>query len=277
MSDSEKMLCFSAMVANGFNSSDKYIRIQSKYDFVIKLYVELYREYIDNEYTLTINSDTSIFKSEISHVNTYLTKFHELTPLLSNSKNLSAYLMGAFLLYGTAVNPEKDYRIEIVLSSHNVANLLKTSLFNEYSIEIKSYTKNDNCVIYANTKDSVEDILTLMNSTGSTLELIDIEIFKDMRNVANRRVNCDSANIDRVINSANKQTSDINFIIHHEGINYLPAKLKTVALLRLENPSANLNELCELLDNSITKSGLNRRFSRISEIASKLRNEYQTD
>jgi DNA-binding protein WhiA len=46
--------------------------------------------------------------------------------------------------------------------------------------------------------------------------------------------------------------------------------LREAAEIRLRHPEANLQELCEHMGNTVSKSGLNHRFHKLEEIAKKL-------
>ena len=55
-----------------------------------------------------------------------------------------------------------------------------------------------------------------------------------------------------------------------KGENFLPEKLRDVALARLANPEASLTQLGEMLSKPLKKSGVNNRLKKISEIAENL-------
>ncbi len=92
-----------------------------------------------------------------------------------------------------------------------------------------------------------------------------------MRNSVNRRVNCETANISKTVNAAARQIEDIEYLRDHYGLQKLPAALKEMALVRLENPDAPLKELGEYLDPPVGKSGVNHRLRKLSELADKIR------
>ena len=92
-----------------------------------------------------------------------------------------------------------------------------------------------------------------------------------MRNTANRIVNCESANQDKIVDAAQQQISDIEYIMKEKSLDYLTGKLRQTALMRLENPELSLAELAQLFDPPLTKSGLNNRLKKISSIAESLK------
>ena len=94
-----------------------------------------------------------------------------------------------------------------------------------------------------------------------------------MRNSVNRKVNCETANINKTVSAAVKQKEDILYIKETVGFDKLPDGLREVALARLQYPDAALKELGKLLEHPVGKSGVNHRLRKLSEIAEKLREQ----
>ncbi len=92
-----------------------------------------------------------------------------------------------------------------------------------------------------------------------------------MSNDVNRKVNCETANLNKTIEAAVKQIKDIELIRDTVGLDSLSDSLMQVALLRLENPDMSLQGLGELLDPPVGKSGVNHRLRKIGEKADELR------
>ena len=90
-------------------------------------------------------------------------------------------------------------------------------------------------------------------------------------NDVNRKVNCETANLNKTIEAAVKQIKDIELIRDTVGLDSLSDSLMQVALLRLENPDMSLQGLGELLDPPVGKSGVNHRLRKIGEKADELR------
>ena len=103
------------------------------------------------------------------------------------------------------------------------------------------------------------------------MNLENVRILKDMRNTVNRKVNCETANINKTVNAAVKQVEDILYIRDTAGLHTLPENLEETALLRLEYPQASLKELGTLLSTPVGKSGMNHRLRKICSIANELR------
>ena len=91
-----------------------------------------------------------------------------------------------------------------------------------------------------------------------------------MRNNVNRIVNCETANLDKTISAARRQTESIRIIEQHMGLEKLPIGLRELAYLRLENEEASLSELAEMLEKPTSRSGVNHRFRKLDSIARRL-------
>ncbi len=185
----------------------------------------------------------------------------------------AAFLKGAFLTCGTVNDPNKNYHLEFVVPYLNLSRDLKLFIndYDELTVEPKSITRNSNHVIYFKDSESIEDLLTAMGAFNSSLEIMGVKMYKDVRNNVNRKLNFESANLDKTIDAASKQVEAILHIKNTVGLSYLSDDLKEIAELRLENPDMSLRELGENLKKSISRSGVNHRLKRICEIAKEIK------
>ena len=87
------------------------------------------------------------------------------------------------------------------------------------------------------------------------MELENVRIMKEMRNSVNRKVNCETANINKTVSAAVRQMEDITYIRDQIGFEKLPEGLRDVALTRLENPDATLKELGSLMADPVGNQG----------------------
>ncbi len=181
-----------------------------------------------------------------------------------------AYIRGAFIAGGSLNTPEKTYHMEFVNASEKLSNGL-CELINFFSLHAKVIERKGHFVVYLKEGESIVDLLNVMEAPISLMGLENVRILKDMRNDINRRVNCETANINKTVGAAVKQIDDIKLIFEKKGETFLSEQLLEVALLRLENPDASLKELGEMVTPTIGKSGINHRFRKISEIADVLR------
>lgn len=181
-----------------------------------------------------------------------------------------AYLRGAFLAVGSISNPEKSYHIELVCASRRKANELRM-LINGFRLDSKVILRKNSYVVYLKEGSQIVDLLNIMEAPISLMKMENVRILKEMRNSVNRKVNCETANINKTVSAAAKQADDIAFIQKTMGLSKLPDTLQEVASLRLANPEASLKELAELCTSEIGKSGINHRLRKLSEIAEELR------
>ena len=135
---------------------------------------------------------------------------------------------------------------------------------------VKTTVRGKNTVLYFKTSGHIEDFLTYIGAGLHALEIMQVKIEKDIRNRANRSVNCDSANLDKTVAASEKSRRDISFIIERRGLNSLPSELRETAILRMENPESSLSELCALHSSQLSRSGLNHRLKKLSKIAENL-------
>jgi DNA-binding protein WhiA len=110
-----------------------------------------------------------------------------------------------------------------------------------------------------------------MNAPVALMKLENVRILKDMRNQVNRRVNCETANIQKTVVASVRQKEDIEFLMEQKVFTTLPQNLQEIAKLRLEYPDASLQKLGDMLNPPVGKSGVNHRLRKISNIAQDLR------
>ena len=119
--------------------------------------------------------------------------------------------------------------------------------------------------------ESIADTLVLMEAHASMLSFTNARVFKEMRNTVNRKVNFETANLNKTVNAAVSQIDEIRYIANTVGLGYLNKPLEEVARLRLDYETASLQEIGFMLDPPVGKSGVNHRLRKISEIAETLR------
>lgn len=182
----------------------------------------------------------------------------------------AALFRGAFLTAGTITDPEKDYHLEFVLATKSLCTDLMERM-EQAGLHPKYVVRNGAHVIYFKDSESVEDLLTLMGATESTLELMGTKMYKDMRNRVNRRMNFENANSSRTFDAAYRQIEAIRYIEKKRGLEALSPELRELAKLRLENADFSLKELGENLSEPISRSGVNHRLQKILDYAEDIR------
>lgn len=177
---------------------------------------------------------------------------------------------GVFLGAGSVNNPEKNYHLEIIFQREEYADDLMR-ICDEFGIKLKKIIINEKYQLYLKESEEISKFLALIGSSKAVLKFEDVRIMKEMKNKINRKVNCETANLNKTIEAALKQIDDINLIKERKKFDQLPQELKTIANLRLENPDLSLKDLSELIEPPIGKSGVNRRLKKIQEFAEDLK------
>lgn len=181
-----------------------------------------------------------------------------------------AFLRGAFLASGSISDPEKSYHFEIVCASSEKAIWLQ-DLLKTYQLDAKIVLRKKHEVVYIKESSQIEELLKLMGAKKALKQLENVRNVKGMRNSVNRKVNCETANLNKTVSAAVRQVEDIRYIESITGLQKLPIGLAEIARVRIEHPDASLKELGDLLNPKVGKSGVNHRLRKLSLIAERLR------
>ena len=181
-----------------------------------------------------------------------------------------SFIRGAFLAAGSVSDPEKSYHFEIVCTVPEKARQLQ-ELLASYDVDAKVVLRKRHYVVYIKEGSQIVELLGLMGAHISLMQLENVRIVKEMRNSVNRKVNCETANLNKTVSAAVRQAEDIRYIQEKIGLDKLPMDLEETARLRLEHTEASLKELGDMLSPKVGKSGVNHRLRKLSQIADDLR------
>lgn len=220
----------------------------------------LYRFDIEN--TLIIGDVFSKYKLETSE--------RSINSEIIATNSLGVFTAGIFIACGSVNDPSKEYHLEFTVPEERLANELAL-LLRDIGAAAKTAIRRGQYIVYIKDSESIEDTLTFIGAQQCTLELMNVKIYKDVRNKANRIANCDAANIDKVVKAAMKQIDDIRLISQTSGLESLSDELHEIAELRLENTDMSLQEIGESLSVPLSRSGVNHRFKKIAAIANEIR------
>lgn len=196
-----------------------------------------------------------------------------ITPLiLQNACCKRAFLRGTFLATGSMSDPSKSYHFEIVTGCLQKAKRLQ-EIFAFFELEAKIILRKKYYVLYMKEGEQIVQALNVLGAHNALMELENIRIWKEIRNVVNRKVNCETANLNKTVVAANQQLEDILYLQNTVGLGTLPKGLEEIGLLRMAQPNASLKELGEMLCPPIGKSGVNHRLRKLSLIADNLRKQ----
>lgn len=179
-----------------------------------------------------------------------------------------AFLRGAFLSCGTISDPNKGYHLEFVVPFRALSRDLEKML-TEYNLKAKTMTRRGINVIYLKDSESIEDLLNIMGAQNAAFEIMDIKIFKDVRNSANRKSNFSVANISRTVKASFDQVEAFNKLIENGVYDTLDEPSKFFLNLRIENPDASLRELGQMYNPPISRSAVNYKIKKLMELYEK--------
>ena len=177
-----------------------------------------------------------------------------------------SFIKGAFLSCGTASDPNKSYHIEFVVS-YKMLSLDLMKMLNDYGIKAKHMVRRYVNVIYIKDSESIEDLLALMGAHNSALEIMNIKIYKDIRNLTNRRINFENANLSKTATAAFDQMQAIETIKEKGIYPTLSDELKHIANIRYENPDASLKDIGEMCSPPLSRSAVNHRLKKLIALA----------
>lgn len=277
--------------ACGRITEDGNLKLQMENDAVIRKYFTLLRKTFNIETEISIRESSHQKKGQVYYIE--LSDSKQIEEVLQGTKLVSdvnnggmlisgnglttqqscckrAFIRGAFLASGSISDPRKGYHFEIVCSDERKAQQLQ-EIIRSFQIDAKIVQRKKSHVVYVKEGDQIVDMLAIMEANVALMNLENIRILKEMRNTVNRKVNCETANINKTVNAAVKQMEDIKLIADMTGLENLNEGLAEIAELRLQYPEATLKELGMMLNPQVGKSGVNHRLRKLSKIADDLR------
>ena len=219
----------------------------------------------NNRYQVEVIPDSNVAKA-LQELQILPSGEDERQNLLRKACCRKAFLRGVFMAGGSVSRPAGDYHLEIVTENEELARLI-VKIMHGFSLSAKMTDRKNNYIVYLKDGDHITDFLSLIGAHQALLEFENVRIVKDMRNQVNRRVNCETANLNKVIRASVLHVACIRYLQEHGRYDLLPEKLKEAAELRLRYPDISLNELVEYTEGTVGKSGLNHRLKKIRQIA----------
>ena len=188
----------------------------------------------------------------------------------NNDEIQKSIVKGAFLGAGSITDPNKQYHLEITFNEKRNAEII-LNICKKYGVSLKEIENKERYTLYIKEGEEISKFLALISSNKGVMAFEDIRIQREIKNNVNRYVNCETANLNKIVNAAVDQINDIKLIKKLRKFDELPDYLKEIAEVRIENPELSLKALGELLEKPIGKSGVNHRLQKIHEIAEELR------
>jgi len=250
----------SALLAFGGKITSEGITFSCENEMAVRKYFTLLRK--------TFNIDSELSQGDTIRV----AKAVSGPQITQKSCCRRAYLRGAFLVAGSVNDPDNSYHFEIACLDESQANYI-VELLASFEIDARTTMRKKYVVVYIKEGSQIVEALNVVGAHVALMDYENSRILKDMRNSINRRVNCETANINKTVVASVKQKNDIDLVMKSGRYKELPEGLKQMAEIRVNYPNASLKELGELMSPPIGKSGVNHRLRKLSEIADSLRVE----
>ncbi len=180
-----------------------------------------------------------------------------------------AYLRGAFLGGGYVSGPGQPAHLEINVHHSEMAEQLRR-LLERYAISTQVVNRKSLSTVYAKSRREQSDFLALVGAHQAVLELQSGAVLCELRESVNRRVNSETANLEKAVEAAQRQLRAIDVIERNIGLERLPDSLRAVAAARIEFPEATLSELGGCMQPPLSKSAVYHRLRRINRLAASL-------
>ena len=197
--------------------------------------------------------------------------------IYDDEETLRAYIRGIFLGCGSINDPKKSrYHLEFLVPTKEKANQIN-KLQNKYNLGSKILQRESRYMVYIKGSEKISDFLRLISASNALLYYEDIRIYRDHKNMTNRLNNCEQANVEKMIQSAQNEVKIIEKLKEKDMFDLLDEKDKLIATYRLKYPESSLQELSEIISietsTKLTKSGIYHRLRKIKELGQKISNQ----
>ena len=253
-----KMEFLGYLASNNISTTKKYIRFSTENEYNIDRFAKLIRNIGIENFKINVNG--KIFYIDIN--SKYFESLEEFDYLTGNINDARPFIRGLFMGSGSINNPEKKYHLECgIKNEENTTKIVE--LLKKFDIYLKNNEKN----IYTKEGEEISKFLASIGANKAMLAFEEIRVQRHMNNKVNRLVNCESANLNKVLNASVEQINAIKKLKENGKFEKLDNSLKEIAELRLEYPDISLLELGQKLSEPLGKSGVNYRLKRLIKIA----------
>jgi len=241
-------------------NDEKKVKFSTESEYNINRFSKLLRNMSIDDFNIEIQGKIYIITLEYSQYKNIV--YGNNDEFLKKEELFKSFIRGLFLGSGSINNPNNNYHLEIKMPDNKWINIIVGNLKN-YGINVKSMDKS----IYIKDGEEISKFLAFIGAGKSVLDFEEIRVQRHMNNKVNRLVNCQTANLNKVLNASVEQINAIKRLKENGNFNKMDKSLQELAELRLEHPDSSLVELGAMLKKPIGKSGVNYRMKRIIELA----------
>ena len=143
---------------------------------------------------------------------------------------------------GSVSRPLSDYHLELITDRLDMGEYI-CKIMKGFDLPARVIDRKNTYVVYLKEGNAIASFLSLIGAHHSYLEFENVRVLKDMRNQVNRVVNCETANLNKVVKAAVRQLAAIRTIDRTVGLDQLPENLQEAARLRLKHQDLAVGEL----------------------------------
>ena len=246
-------------MSNNFVIEKNKAKYSTENEYNINRYSKLLRNVDINDFSIEIQGKVfvvSFNKNRLSEI-VYNSLEQE-----TDAELVKSTIRGIFMGSGSINNPENKYHLEIELGTEEFAKQIQEKI-SLYEINMKDI-KN---MLYLKDGEQISEFLAFIGASKSMLQFEEIRVQRHMNNKINRLVNCETANLNKVLNASVEQIEAIKKLKESGEFEKLDDSLKEMAEIRLEHPDMSLENLGKLLKKPLGKSGVNYRLKKIIELS----------
>lgn len=293
-SKSELIALLSAFVRNNGYVEEETLYLTTENKNIKDKIVNSFKRLYEVDITIEIKSNLNFSKKDLflmslkKNINFILkdlgfndsnNKYLETPPkyITGANEEIRSYLRGVFLSQGSINDPKTSrYHMELLITKPSEAVFIQ-KLINIFDLNAKILNRDKGYMIYIKEAEKISDFIKIIGANNAVLYFENIRIYHEAKNHTNRLNNCEQANTDKIIGAAAMQLKNIEILEDNLAVELLDDKTKEALEYRKKYPETSLKELSEIISietgNKITKSGLNHRFRKINELASRLKGE----
>ena len=198
----------------------------------------------NTSYMLKISKEKDVILKDLSIINEdgYFINIPR-NYIYEDEEDKKAYLRGVFLSTGSINDPKTArYHLEFLIDDYEYAVFI-CDLLDYYHLNSKIIERNNGFMIYIKESEKISDFLKILKAYNAVLYYEDIKAYREQKNLVNRLNNCEQANVEKTINSANSHISDIETIENTIGLDALDEKLRTTAIYRKRYKEVSLSDI----------------------------------
>jgi hypothetical protein len=184
-----------------------------------------------------------------------------------NPRSRWAWLRGIWGGLGSLYLPQTGYYLVFRIEERKRMLGEKTAhLLKQAGIRFSQRCRSGHSDVLIRDQAEIVSFLTGLGLFRTGLLLEERSLLRSMRNRANKLVNCDSANIRKSLDAAERQMELAERVRSSGLLDRLTPSYRELVRMRLENPSISLRELGQLLSRPVTKSTVEYRWSRLGRL-----------